>query len=125
MLTEMTPQQLIDWRAYSLIEPFSDVRSDYHAALICKTIWDVNRDTKKHPEPLPLEPFLLEWAKDFAKIVAAAPTNEQTFDERTRNLTLWALALAGGATEEQQAQIEANIAANRAAARERLGSEAV
>jgi len=90
MLSEMTPQQFIDWRAYSIIEPFADVRSDVHAAMIVKALWDINRDTKKHPHPFKLEDFLPQFTA-----FSGGPTfkNTQTMEERRRNLELWALAL--------------------------------
>lgn len=102
-MAEITPQQFLDWRAYSLIEPFADVRSDYHAAMIVKALWDINRDVKKHPQPFPLESFVLQWTAftPAGRGMAPAPTNTQTPEERTRNLSLWAMACAPGPLPEK------------------------
>lgn len=31
---------------------------DFHAAIICKVIADINRDKKKHPKPFKVEDFM-------------------------------------------------------------------
>ena len=90
MLEEMTPQQLIDWRAYSMMEPFADVRSDVHAAMIVKALWDIARDTKKHPAAFKLEDFMPQFTA-----FMGGPKLTNTFSEevKRRNLELWAMAL--------------------------------
>jgi hypothetical protein len=96
MLEEMTPEIFMEWRAYSLIEPFEDVRNDYRIAGVVKALWDINRDSKKHPQPFNVEDFIFRFKMGFEKNVAvgSAPTRNQTPQERTRNLKLWALAFA-------------------------------
>ena len=89
MLSEMTPQQFIDWRAYSFMEPFADVRSDVHAAMIVKALWDINRDTKKHPAAFKLADFMPQFT---AFIGGPTISNTQSLAEKRRNLELWAMA---------------------------------
>jgi hypothetical protein len=108
MLDEMTPEQFLEWRAYSILEPFEDVRTSYYLASIVKALWDINRDTKKHPQPLELEKFLIQFGTNFAPLIVApdgsaprgplgpAPTKLQSPEEKSRNLKIWAMAMAGG-----------------------------
>jgi hypothetical protein len=106
MMDEMTPEQFMEWRAYSIMEPFEDQRSSYYMASIVKALWDINRDTKKHPQPLKLEDFLLQFGVNFAPLIikpgeehrgplGPAPQMTQTAEEKSRNLKIWALAMAG------------------------------
>lgn len=106
MLDEMTPEQFVEWRAYSILEPFEDVRFSYYMASVTKTLWDINRDTKKHPQPFPIDQFLLEFGTNFAPLivkpgeekkvggVGPAPKMTQTPEEKSRNLKILAMAFA-------------------------------
>jgi len=103
MMDEMTPEQFVEWRAYSILEPFEDQRSSYYQASIMKTLWDIARDTKKHPAPFPLDQFLLKFGEGFAPVekapaargpVGTAPTRNQSPEEKTRNLQIWAMSFA-------------------------------
>ena len=107
-MDEITPEQFIEWRAYSILEPFEDVRTSYYLASITKALWDINRDTKKHPQPFELDKFLIQFGHNFAPLivpgntklpsgpVGPAPTMTQTPEEKSRNLRIWAMAMAGG-----------------------------
>lgn len=104
MTNEMTPEHLLYWRAYSIIEPFQDHRSDLQAALIAKSLWDVNL---KPQDRRPLGDFLLEYGGSFGKPkLAEAPKNTQTVQERTNALLQMALGMAGKKNEKQRAEIE-------------------
>ena len=110
MMDEITPEQFIEWRAYSILEPFEDVRSSYYLASITKALWDIARDTKKHPQPFELDKFLIQFGHNFAPLivpgdgsskvpsgpVGPAPSMTQTPEEKSRNLRIWAMAMAGG-----------------------------
>lgn len=61
MLRGMTAQQFMEWKTYAELEPFDEVREDYRAASIVKALWDIARDRKAHPEPFPLDRFLLRF----------------------------------------------------------------
>lgn len=99
MTAEMTPEQFLRWRAYSIIEPFQDVRSDLQTAFLVKSLWDVNRDSESRKrQPLALTDFLLEYGGDFGKPKAeskGAPSNTQTVSQRTNALLQMAVAFAG------------------------------
>jgi hypothetical protein len=107
MMDEITPEQFLEWRAYSILEPFEDVRSSYYGASVVKALWDINRDTKKHPQPFELEKFLIQFGSNFAPLIipgdgsaprgpiGPAPTMSQTPEEKGRNLRIWAMAMAG------------------------------
>lgn len=47
------------WRAYGQLEPFDEERSDLRSASIVAAIWNVHRDTKKHPKPFTALDFVL------------------------------------------------------------------
>jgi hypothetical protein len=46
---------------YAALEPFDETRADYRAAQIVAAVVNMNRDTKKHPKPIPVEDFLLRF----------------------------------------------------------------
>lgn len=51
MLRRMRPSQLGEWLALYLIDPWGAERGDLQAAIVAKTIANVNRDPKKRPAP--------------------------------------------------------------------------
>lgn len=93
MLDEITPEQFENWQAYSLLEPFDEMRGDYRTALIVKTMWDLKRDRKRHPRPFPIEQFLFTYggASSSSK---SAPTRKQTVAERSAALRALARSYA-------------------------------
>lgn len=90
MLEEITPQQFMEWMAYSQIEPFQDVRSDYHAALIAKVQADIARDPKKRPQPFKIEDFILKFGSPKQQPLAPAPTRNQTLEQQKRAILMLA-----------------------------------
>jgi hypothetical protein len=64
MLRRMTATQLQEWMEYAALEPFDETRSDYRAASVVAAIVNMNRDTKKHPKPIPIEDFLLKFGEE-------------------------------------------------------------
>jgi hypothetical protein len=85
MLREMTSQQLMDWIAYSGIEPFGAPFDDARSAQIVQTLANIHRDTKRYPKPLDLDRFLL------ANNTVAKPQN-QTWQEKKAILKQMAMA---------------------------------
>lgn len=61
MLRSITSEQFFEWVEYSRLEPFDATREDYRIASVVQAIVNMNRDTKKHPDPLPIEDFLLRF----------------------------------------------------------------
>jgi hypothetical protein len=59
LLARMPSRELTDWMVYAAVEPFGEERADYRAALVASVIANVNRDANKHPQPFPVEDFLL------------------------------------------------------------------
>ncbi len=61
MLRRLTPQQFRYWQVYAELEPFDEIRADVRSAKIEAALYNINRDTKKHPKPFPLEDFLPDY----------------------------------------------------------------
>jgi hypothetical protein len=61
MLREQSGKQFFEWQAYAELEPFSERRADYRTASIVKALWDIARDTKKHPSAFKLDDFVLNF----------------------------------------------------------------
>ena len=61
LLTQMlTSAQITEWMAYrSLCGGWGDERADVHAALIARTVAEVNRNPRARKRPYRLEEFLL------------------------------------------------------------------
>lgn len=59
-LRELTPRQFIAWRAYEEIEPFGELRADYHAAQVVTMLHNiaVGKDGQKA-----IETFLLKFGE--------------------------------------------------------------
>lgn len=54
--------EFAEWIAYSRVEPWGEERADLRAALICKTLADIN--TPKGKRPMKLEDFLLKFDQE-------------------------------------------------------------
>lgn len=57
----MTAFQLAEWMKFAELEPFDETRADYRAASIAQAVINMQRDTKKHPKPLPIDDFVLRF----------------------------------------------------------------
>lgn len=86
MLREMPSQAFFEWMAYSDLEPWSEERADYRSASVVHAIVNMNRDTKKHPEPIELDKFLLKFGEQ-------EPKRKQTWQEQKAIAMMW-VALA-------------------------------
>lgn len=58
ILRELTAKQFAGWEHYFQLEPFGETRADYRAALIAKTVADVNRGSRA---PYDIEDFRLNF----------------------------------------------------------------
>jgi hypothetical protein len=61
VLRRLTAKQFLEWQAYATLEPFDEVRGDFRSALIASVLANVNRDSKKKPEPFKIQDFLLKF----------------------------------------------------------------
>ena len=88
MLRGMTAKQFAGWQAYALLEPFSERRQDYRVASIIKALWDIARDTKKHPKPFKLDDFVLDFEEKETKVeVINRPPTQEELKDKMRLLT--------------------------------------
>lgn len=55
----MTFSQLREWKAFENISPFGEQREDIRIAALSAVIANVNRDSKRKPQPYKIEDFLL------------------------------------------------------------------
>ena len=53
--------ELVDWVAFSRIEPFGEERDDWRAALVASVIAEVNRGRTKRRRPFEPKDFLLKF----------------------------------------------------------------
>src|SRR5688500_6385307 len=82
MLREITPRQFRNWRHYYELEPFGERLADYRVGHIVQALYNIARDTKAHPKPLPLEPFIPAFG-DYGDIEEAKkPIQRQTWQEQ-------------------------------------------
>lgn len=59
LLREMTLREFARWQKKWNEEPWGEYRADLRSAQICAMLANVNRDSKKHPEPFKIDAFLL------------------------------------------------------------------
>lgn len=55
----MSSLEVCYWRAFDLLEPLPDRRGDWNLAQIAQLVANVNRDSKRRPEPFRLDEFVL------------------------------------------------------------------
>ena len=59
MLTRISSQELTEWMAYELIEPFPSERMDADIAMLAALTANINTDQKKRSKPFEIVDFLL------------------------------------------------------------------
>jgi hypothetical protein len=69
---------------YSDLEPWDEVRADYRAASVVQALWNIHRDTKKHPIPFTIKTFLLKFG-----IGVKEKKKHQTWQEQKQIMELW------------------------------------
>ncbi len=90
-LKMFTARQFFEWQAYEQIDPWGERRQDYRIASLGALIANVNRDSKKRPEPYTIEDFLLKFGEPEKK--------QQTWQEQEMILNMWAQAMGAAAKE--------------------------
>jgi hypothetical protein len=71
----MSSREFTEWMARDQIDPIGDLRSDLQAALVARTIAEVNRDPKRRDKPYKVEEFLLQFNAEVQEEVE--PTEEE------------------------------------------------
>jgi len=79
MLDTMTIDEFNEWWEYSKLEPFITDRVDYNNAMSMSLTANMNRDSKKQPEPFSPTDFLIEYNKQ--SIASAKPKSKLTEEE--------------------------------------------
>jgi len=85
-MERMTPLLFREWIAYSEIERFGEDRADVRLAQLEATVWNLVRDSKKHPTPFKFEPYLNEFLIDMKERKRHRQTDDQKFDLLTEML---------------------------------------
>lgn len=66
MLRRMSARQLLEWEAYSELEPFDKTRVDLGFAQITTALYNIHRDRKAHPSPFKVADFMPKFDEDEA-----------------------------------------------------------
>jgi len=88
MLAEISYLEFLDWITYAELEPFDETRQDARTAHIVTTLNNIYRDSKKRPDPYPVERFMIPFG-DAPK--HAAP--QQDWRVMKANAMLWSAAI--------------------------------
>lgn len=75
---------------YKSLAPFEEERMDLRLAQVCQMIVNMQRDTKEHPEPIPLEKFLLKFG-DSQPMTKRKKEERQSIEEQERNIRDWVM----------------------------------
>ena len=59
LLETLDYDELLEWHEYYCLEPFGEIRADLRMANLCALTANINRDSKKRPQPYGLEQFML------------------------------------------------------------------
>lgn len=59
LLDTMSSNEFLLWQMYDAESPIGDERGDAGHALVASTLANINRDTKKRPQPFTLREFML------------------------------------------------------------------
>lgn len=114
MLTTITYPQLLEWWYYDQLDPFGGVRGDVQAGVIASTLANINRDTKRKPDPFTVQDFVVDFAgvkdgeaaKGGAKPAARTPI---TSPSQWRSVMSMAKAYAGATSPTPTPKRRRNI----------------
>lgn len=56
----LSGQQLAEWEAFLQIEPLEGDKTEFMLAQLCSIVANVNRDSKKRPQPFEVKDFMLQ-----------------------------------------------------------------
>lgn len=95
MLRGLTAKEFSEWFAYAQIDPFNELRADYRAAAIERTVFNVAVEAKHRHK---LEDFLLRFGQEPEK--TEAQLEQEALERRANNLrVIRAIAAAHGIGE--------------------------
>lgn len=94
LLRSLTAKQFAGWEHFAQLEPFGELRADYHAAQIAQMVFNMAVAVK---DRLPMEEFLLKF-KDSEEAVKKAP---QTFEEQIAIAKIMVMAANAGALDKE------------------------
>ncbi len=64
LLNRIPGKLLLAWHAYDQLEPIGGNRTDWAAAAIVSVLTNLNRNTKRFPQPFPVKDFLLDFGRE-------------------------------------------------------------
>lgn len=101
MLREITIQELLEWRVFAELEPFDEERMDIRIAHVVQTLVNINRDTKKRPQPYELSEFMLPFGDMPPRVKP-----KQTWQQQKQMAQLIAGALSAAAPAKLKGRFE-------------------
>ena len=63
-MQEIDSEEFSWWLAYAQVEPFPSEKAELGSAMISSVVANVNRDSKRKPEPFTLKDFMLDFGGD-------------------------------------------------------------
>ena len=87
MLKEMSAPAFRDWQLYGALAPFTEERDDIRFARLYQFLVNLQRDSKEHPQPFPIEDFILKFGDSSPP--AKPVVKKQTIAEQERNIMDW------------------------------------
>lgn len=81
MLRSLTPRQFRNWKHYYELEPFGERLADFRVGHIIQALYNIARDTKAHPKPLPVERFVPDFG-DYGDLKVQESDKKQTWQEQ-------------------------------------------
>jgi len=94
MLRGLTAKQFMEWEAFAMIEPFSELRDDYRFAALVQVLANANRGPKQ--PPYTLKECLLQ----FGEKDDEEKTPQQS--RQTQMSVIQAIAMAYGAVKKEK-----------------------
>ena len=58
MLVRISSREIMEWMAFSRLEPFGEIQQEYRAGLIASVVANTARDEKKHKDPFKADEFM-------------------------------------------------------------------
>lgn len=97
MIRQMSAKQLMLWHAYAQIEPFGEWWATRRTAATLQMQANINRDSKRRPEPYKLDEFILKLDAGEEK-----PFRTQTPKQQAQVLEMWMNAFVATRKEKKR-----------------------
>ena len=92
LLARVSSQELAEWTAYFILEPFGEERADVRAALVSATVANTARDPRKRRRPFTAQEFMPRFEPK---------QRRQTWQEQLRIVEMFNMALGGKDLREE------------------------